>query len=112
MIERIADIIPDPLWMSKVKAWKLIIRGTCGFKAGNGGLYCLWVGVPCSYQGCPRRIFEEGVIDPDKTSNYETKEVERRMVNLDKNLNSMKNIVREASEILKELKIEKAKVCA
>ncbi len=110
--ERIKDFMPDPTWMSKVKAWKLIIRQTCPFKGGNGGLYCLWVGHSCSYQGCPRRIFEEGAVDKGLVDNYESAEVDRRMKNLDKSLNSMKNIVREASGILKELKEEKAKVSA
>ena len=111
-VERFADIIPDPIWMTKVKAWKTIIKGTCPFKAGAGGLYCLWVGQSCCYQRCPRRIFEEGQVDPKLTEQYLDNQVQNRMTSMDKTVENMKKTVQQCQHILKEIREEKEKIIA
>ena len=110
MVERLADIIKDPVWMSKVKTWKSVVRETCPFKDGGRGLYCVWIGLNCSYNGCPRRIFEEGFIDPGRVEGYESEKIEKRIATMDKMLNSMNNIVKRANKTLLEIEEEKAKL--
>ena len=54
-----------PIWMLKFGAWSNLQKN-CPAKRGPAGIYCAWEGRNCSYTGCPRRIFEEMIIDIDK----------------------------------------------
>jgi len=54
-----------PIWMIKFGAWSNLQKN-CPAKRGPGGIYCSWEGRNCSYTGCPRRIFEEEMIDTSK----------------------------------------------
>ena len=58
-------LIEDPLWLKKFKVWGSLQK-TCPAARGPTGIYCSWEGRNCSYNMCPRRIFEEVIIDPDK----------------------------------------------
>lgn len=58
-------MIPDELWMEKFKLWGSMQKG-CVAARGPNGIYCAWEGRNCGYSHCPRRIFEEVSIDPDR----------------------------------------------
>ena len=49
----------QPTWFKKTTVWTNTFRAACPLKAGMGGQFCLWRGQPCSYDGCPARVFEE-----------------------------------------------------
>ena len=96
-----------PLWEKKFKTWKILTEKSCIAKAGMGGRFCTWCGMPCHYNGCPRRIFEEYV---------PTAEIKRPEPTPDfvAEFNAMKNQIgklgrrlKKATERIKELEDEK-----
>lgn len=66
--ERLSDM-PDglhqQLWVTKFTSWKAL-KESCVAQRGPAGIYCLWIGQNCSYKSCPRRIFEEVMVDMSK----------------------------------------------
>ncbi len=57
--------LDKPIWILKFNAWSNMQK-KCLAKRGPGGIFCSWEGKNCSYSGCPRRIFEEEMIDVSK----------------------------------------------
>ena len=43
-------------WLEKFRVWKSLIRNGCPALAN---VYCMWLGINCSFNNCPRRSFEE-----------------------------------------------------
>lgn len=59
------EIEYEALWMQKFKIWSKM-QQSCVAARGPNGVYCAWEGRNCGYNNCPRRVFEEVMIDPDK----------------------------------------------
>lgn len=55
--------LEQPLWMQKFTLWKSMQK-SCTASMGPAGIYCSWEGRNCGYSHCPRRIFEEVMMDP------------------------------------------------
>ena len=60
-----ADDLIEPRWMSKFRQWATLQKA-CPAGRGPNGIYCMWEGRNCGYTNCPRRIFEEEIVDIDK----------------------------------------------
>ena len=60
---------PGMRWWSLV-GWRnwTALQKMCTAARGPNGVYCLWEGRNCSYTYCPRRVFEEEIIDPSKVA--------------------------------------------
>lgn len=59
------DILAQPFWMQKFINWNAL-RQSCPARAGPAGVFCRWEGKNCGYSACPRRIFEEEIVDASK----------------------------------------------
>lgn len=55
----IPDWTEKKLWEKKLHLWKSFVRKGCPARTGPGIGFCIWIGRPCYYNACPRRIFEE-----------------------------------------------------
>lgn len=53
-----------PIWLKKFENWSALQK-TCPARRGPTGIYCAWEGRNCGYTSCPRRIFEEEIVDVD-----------------------------------------------
>ena len=59
------DGLVEPMWLTKFRQWSSLQK-SCIAARGPSGIYCSWEGRNCGYTNCPRRIFEEEVIDITK----------------------------------------------
>lgn len=109
-------VTPDwterPLWHKKLRLWKSLVEKGCLAKKGQGGHFCGWRGVACSYNACPRRIFEEvavtqEAIPPPKASPNFVRQLNQAMARvtaLEKARNIDKKTIDQLTEELKKIK--------
>ena len=57
--------LEQPLGMQKFTLWASMQKA-CMAARGPNGIYCSWEGKNCGYTGCPRRIFEEVIMDENR----------------------------------------------
>lgn len=60
-----SDGFIEATWIIKFRQWATLQK-TCPAGRGPNGIYCMWEGRNCGYTNCPRRIFEEEIVDITK----------------------------------------------
>lgn len=98
----------QPLWVKKFTLWSSMQK-SCPAARGPNGIYCLWEGRNCGYNNCPRRIFEEVMVDPDSIPAPKPQPKLRNQIkDLQTENQQQKKIIDELTKRLERL--EKAKI--
>lgn len=105
---KIQDWTARPLWHQKFRLWQTLVEKGCIAKRGQGGHFCGWRGVACSYNACPRRIFEEvavvrDAIPPPKPSPNFVKQLNQAMARI----TSLEKARNRDQKLIEQLKKEK-----
>lgn len=84
-------------WLEKFRVWKALIRNGCPALAN---LLCMWLGISCSFNNCPRRSFEEEELYVESAVKVENQQ--RRIAELKQRLAESQNQVKELKKRLQE----------